>query len=163
MAPHIPPRLPPVATQNLCGGGSCELLICNLRTGLRYIFFALICWCRHKPIQLLRPRGLCSVVCPILISPTLPLAPPSLSIAVSIAIGGISIASATGLGDMSGVERAESHESRLSPCARLSSELARTDVVPGTGRNASAYHSYQTCRWFVRRQIETCSSELLGR
>jgi hypothetical protein len=35
--------------------------------------------------------------------------------------------------------------------------------VRGTGRNASADHSYQTCRVFVSRQRETVTSELLGR
>lgn len=30
-------------------------------------------------------------------------------------------------------------------------------------KNDSACHSYQTCRSFVSRHIETCNSELLGR
>lgn len=32
-----------------------------------------------------------------------------------------------------------------------------------TDRKDSACHSYHTCRSLVRRQMETCSSELLGR
>ena len=109
-------------------------------------------------------------------------ASPSTAAFASISIGGMSTASAIGLGDSTGVDRNDSHPSRESLRATASppgpsrdslrdsrepsasaSVRARIDVEPGTGRNASAYHSYQTCRWFVRRQIETCSSDELGR
>lgn len=41
--------------------------------------------------------------------------------------------------------------------------VSGTRPVRGTGRNASADHSYQTCRVFVSRQREMVTSELLGR
>jgi hypothetical protein len=54
------------------------------------------------------------------------------------------------------------------PLAKLADngEAVGTSSVGGAPvmfKNASACHSYHTWRWFVKRQMETWSSELLGR
>ena len=42
-------------------------------------------------------------------------------------------------------------------------DIGTSDTAEGISRNDSACHSYHTWRSFVNRQIDTWSSELLGR
>jgi hypothetical protein len=113
----------------------------------------------QSPIQLLLPPGLCSDVCPILTTPvsTLELSPTrfnSLDIWSLETTKGLSIASTSGLGGTNGVDVAVTKE----PCpSTLGRGPTFGDSTGGrsTGRNDSAYHSYHTCRWSVRRHKET--------
>lgn len=74
--------------------------------------------------------------------------------------GKTSTASITGLGTAALVlvdaKKEPSDASTSSVCSGGSSALT-------TGRNDSAYHSYQTFRSLVNRQIDTCTWELLGK
>src|SRR6267154_4921939 len=110
----------------------------------------------HKPIQLLRPPGLCREVCPILITPAVDLgdSSPLLRVSERSKDGNASIASITGLGTATCVE--EDAKKDVSPDA--SSGFSGNEGALNTGKNDSAYHSYHTCRSFVSRQIDTCSS-----
>ena len=120
----------------------------------------------YNPIQLLRPPGLCKLVCPILTS----------SNSSSLA-GALGVADVGKVADRLGWE-SRRNGSSLSAiglggappgndgvCTPLggSSKSSLLLLVRGTDKNDSACHSYQTCFSVVRRQIETCSSEPLGR
>ena len=114
----------------------------------------------QSPIQLLRPPGLCSDVCPILTTPVSTLEPSPTRFATSleswspVTRKGLSIASISGLGGTNGVDVAVTKE----PCPSTLGKGPTFGVSAGgrsTGRNDSAYHSYHTCRWSVRRHKET--------
>jgi len=77
------------------------------------------------------------------------------------------MASTSGLGMATGVEGT----ARNDPLPLMDGvrESLRLDTVSceattlDTGKKDSAYHSYHTCRVFVSRQMDTLSSELLGK
>ena len=84
--------------------------------------------------------------------------------------GGMSTASMSGLAgtgmsnaDGLGESRPSVDEFRLSVDERDGPCHCPGGAIACTARKASACHSYHTCFVFVRRQMETCSSELLGR
>lgn len=121
--------------------------------------------CHHvRPIQLLRPPGLCSAVCPILTTPQgdlISILPGRVSERGS-ATGKLNMSSAStiGLGTATSVDVLEEDgPSETAPSVACSTG----NNAFATGRYDSAYHSYHTCRSFVRRHIDTCNSELLGR
>lgn len=76
--------------------------------------------------------------------------------------GCASMASMSGLGVAICVEGEEKNELWLLIIESVSSGDSAVGVLK-TGINDSAYHSYHTCLGLVRRQMETWSSELLGR
>ncbi len=122
----------------------------------------------QSPIQLLLPPGLCSIVCPILTTPVSILETSPTRFITSFinkspgTRKGLSIASTNGLGGTIGVVVAVTKD----PCPSTLGKGPTFGVSVGgrsTGRNDSAYHSYHTWRSSVRRQMETRSSELLGK
>lgn len=128
---------------------------------------------RYKPIQLLLPPGLCSAVCPIFTTPS---CGRTSSFPVSTSKGNASTASTSGLDTDGDIDTASSfvakdggrREKRSTGVIAPDGDgdvVAVTTSATGacTGKNDSAHHSYHTCRLFVSRQIDTCSSELLGR
>ena len=77
--------------------------------------------------------------------------------------GGMSTASMSGLAG-TGISNADGlGESRPSVDERDGPCHCPGGAIACTARKASACHSYHTCFVFVSRQMETCSSELLGR
>ena len=147
----------------------------------------------YSPYQLLRPPGLCKLVCPIFTTPipnpgSLPAATENTvegecRLSVLEFVGKSPTASIIGLGAAMIIEGAET--SAPDPltrtgvgdageggerCGRPPPPKCRRgefDGVEGcvieTGRSDSAYHSYHTLWLLVSRHIDTCSSELLGR
>jgi len=119
----------------------------------------------QRPIQLLFPPGLCRLVCPILTTPISALlnSPGSQLLLPFSNSAWASIASISGLGVAIGVDGDAKNDPWALVVDSTSSEDADDEGVLNTGMKDSAYHSYHTCRWFVRRQIYTCNSELLGK
>ena len=112
----------------------------------------------YNPIQLLRPPGLCSAVCPIFTRLQLS----SLS-CLRLILGG-STASIRGL-----INGADDDEwgvnippSNAAAAGGEDLSLCRSGA-PFTDKNDSACHSYQICFSLVILHIDTSSSQLLGK
>lgn len=125
-----------------------------------------ICPSDHSPIQLLLPPGLCKLVCPIFTT-SYPPALPSVALLDGVSCCCDSLAgvlnaekkdssSARGLGTLIG-------EAQFCPPAECNDSSSLPPGVIGIVKNDSACHSYHTWRSFVKRQIDTCNSEWLGR
>lgn len=129
----------------------------------------------YSPIQLLRPDGLCSVVCPILILPSP--SPPSSDVLNSTASRGVAVALLSALATLHSPNAGASSSGLGAGIADMGmgdmsplNDAPPFEDMPGDGmamadlgRNASANHSYHTFRLSVRRHRKTCSSELDGR
>ena len=128
----------------------------------------------QSPIQLLRPPGLCSAVWLIFTKLTPSLARPSyIDAAIDIGPGTSSVRCGTSNSGLVAIVGVDTAEPGLRNALLLlsgegdSGESASrhtgddTDEL-GTGRNASAYHSYHTLRVSVSRHSETVSSQSAG-
>jgi hypothetical protein len=121
----------------------------------------------QRPIQLLLPPGLCNPVCPIFTIDVAPGRSWSPDVLILGGEGGISMASTTGLNALlqdALADRSDSEGDGLLIAIEPRRDGAKgTSSARGTGRKASADHSYQTCRVLVSRHRDTVTSELFGR
>ena len=121
------------------------------------------CWYQivvrnYSPIQLLRPPGLCKLVCPIL-TVTYSEAPfPIETLGKERKTG--SLPSISGLG----APTVDDEEEEINCPPKGGPNKSSLDAaVLGIDMKDSACHSYQTWCSLVSRQMDTWSSELLGR
>jgi hypothetical protein len=121
----------------------------------------------QRPIQLLLPPGLCSPVWPIFTIDVAPGRSWSPDVLILGGEGGMSMASTTGLNALlqdALADRSDSEGDGLLIAIEPRRDGAKgTSSARGTGRKASADHSYQTCRVLVSRHRDTVTSELFGR
>jgi len=158
------PLVPNLNSEPFCGPES-ETQITNKQVHYRTLHSSILTSYIQRPIQLLRPPGLCKHVCPILTTPISALLNSSHGSQLPDFSNSdcVSIASISGLGVAIGVDADAKNDPRAFVVDATSSEVFDGKGVLNTGIKDSAYHSYHTCRWLVRRQIYTCNSELLGK